>query len=350
METDSLNHIVFDCHYSGALHKRQTWLNGIHDMIQHSRRQQQQWTWRVDSAKEEVYLELQNMYTRHSHKLFLWRGLWPTFLRQNLSDRLHFATSGAHWAQDKYRKILTRAVQLFGMLSFTTLQEINELRHKVALQIMVRLNQLPTIQSQHIPRIPHAHKTRLPRELGIPPEEVTILVEHMLRKTTVNVCNMRGHVLRFLERGDKHNYQEWLTRQQSEGTITQSQMADRWSSFLSLPMEAKRQQANQAREALGKQVVPWTLGTPPTRSNTGHVLIPCRRRPTRGNTASKRCQSERSVDGNTVDRPPSNHRHRHTDLTWDEFLQGYASPFSSQRIDPLNQQWVIRWNIEGMPA
>ena len=39
-------------------------------------------------AKEEVYLELQDMYTRHSHKLFLWRGLWPTFFRQNLSDRL----------------------------------------------------------------------------------------------------------------------------------------------------------------------------------------------------------------------------------------------------------------------
>jgi hypothetical protein len=75
METDSLNHIAFDCHYSGGLHKRQTWLNGIHDMIQHSRRLQQQRTWRVDSAKEEVYLELQDMYTRHSHKIFLWRGL-----------------------------------------------------------------------------------------------------------------------------------------------------------------------------------------------------------------------------------------------------------------------------------
>ena len=72
METDSLNHIAFDCHYSGALHKRQTWLNGIHDMIQHSRNQQQERIWRVDSAKEEVYLELQDMYTRHSHKLFLW--------------------------------------------------------------------------------------------------------------------------------------------------------------------------------------------------------------------------------------------------------------------------------------
>ena len=148
-------------------------------------------------------------------------------------------------------------------------------------------------------------------------------------------------MLRLLKRGDKRNYQEWLTRQQSEGTITQSQMAVRWSSFLSLPMEAKRQRANQAREALGRQVVPWSFGTPSTASNTGHVLIPRRRRPTRGNTASKRCQSERPVDGNTVDRPQSNHRPRHTDLTWDEFLHGYALPFSSQRSDPLNQQRAI---------
>ena len=188
----------------------------------------------MDSAKEEVYLELQDMYTRHSHKLFLWRGLWPTFLRQNLSDRLHVTTSGAHWAQDQYRKILTRAVKLFGTLSFMTLLEINGLRHKVALQITVRLNQLPAIQSQHIPRIPHAHKARLPKELGIPPEEVKLLVERMLRKTTANMGNMRGHVLRFLERGDKCNYQEWLSLQQSEGTITQSQMEVQWSSFLSL--------------------------------------------------------------------------------------------------------------------
>ena len=115
-----------------------------------------------------------------------------------------------------------------------TLLEINGLRHKVALQITVRLNQLPAIQSQHIPRIPHAHKVRLPKELGIPPEEVKILVERMLRKTTANMGNMRGHVLRFLERGDKRNYQEWLSLQQSEGTITQSQMEVQWSLFLSL--------------------------------------------------------------------------------------------------------------------
>ena len=137
----------------------------------------------------------------------------------------------------------------------------------------------------------------------------------MLRKTAANGGNMRGQVLRLLERGDKRNYQEWLTRQQIEGHITQRQMSVRWSSFLSLPMEAKRKRANQAREALGKQLVPWTFDTTSTVSNAGHVQIPPRGRPTRGNTSGKRRQSERTVEGNTVKRPPSNQRPRHTNLT-----------------------------------
>ena len=126
METDSLAHIAFECHYSAVVHKRQTWITGIQDMIQHSRRQHQQRTWRMDSATEEVYLELQDMHKRHPHKQFLWRDLWLTFLRHNLSDRLHVTTSGAHWAQNKYRKPLTRAIQLFGKLSFTTLQDLRD--------------------------------------------------------------------------------------------------------------------------------------------------------------------------------------------------------------------------------
>ena len=159
---------------------------------------------------------------RHTHKQLLWRVLWPTFLRTNLSDRLHITTTGSHWAQEKYRKILTRAIQLFGKLTFTALIKRNGLRRKLALQISVRLNQLPVIQSQHIPRIPHALKARLSKELAIPLDEVKILVERMLRKTTANMGNMRGQVLRLLERGDNRNYQEWLTRQQTEGHITQS--------------------------------------------------------------------------------------------------------------------------------
>jgi hypothetical protein len=71
----------------------------------------------------------------------------------------------------------------------------------VALHITVRLNQLPAMQSQHIPRIPHALKSRLPKKLVIPLEGVKILVERMLRKTTAIMGNMRGQVLRLLERG-----------------------------------------------------------------------------------------------------------------------------------------------------
>ena len=95
--------IAFDCYYSAATHKRQTWIAGIQDMIQQHRRRGSQKTWRVDSAFEEVYLELQDMYTRHPHKQFIWRGLWPTVLRNYLGDCLHVrSTLGAHWTQDKY--------------------------------------------------------------------------------------------------------------------------------------------------------------------------------------------------------------------------------------------------------
>ena len=113
----------------------------------------------------------------------------------------------------------------------------------MALQITVCLNQLPVIQTQHIPRIPHALTARLPKESAIPLEEVKMMVGRMLRKTTTNMGNMRGQVLRLLERGDNRNYQEWLTRQLTEGHITQSQMSARWSSFLTLSLEVKRQRA-----------------------------------------------------------------------------------------------------------
>ena len=34
------------------------------------------------------------------------------------------------------------------------------------------------------------------------------------------------------------------------------------------------------------------------------------------------------------------------DLTWDEFLHGYALPFSDQRVDPLNQQRAILGSLQ----
>ena len=37
------------------------------------------------------------------------------------------------------------------------------------------------------------------------------------------------------------------------------------------------------------------------------------------------------------------------ELTWDEFLQGYALPNTHHRVDPLNQQREIRWKPTDIP-
>ena len=64
----------------------------------------------------------------------------------------------------------------------------------------------------------------------------------------------------------------------------------------------------------------------------------------------KRNQTERATEGGTAEQLQSNHIPRNTDLIWDKFLHVYALPFSNQRIDPLNQQRVIRWTIGDIPA
>jgi hypothetical protein len=143
-------------------------------------------------------------------------------------------------------------MQDFFQKSFATLQEINELRHKEALQITVRLNHLSELHTQHIPHIPHAPKARLPKELATPPDEDTILVERMVRKTSANMGNNRRQVLILMERGDKRSYQEWLTQQQEAEQITQTQAKARWSSFLNLPMVTR--QTAQARQAAGRHI------------------------------------------------------------------------------------------------
>jgi hypothetical protein len=115
----------------------------------------------------------------------------------------------------------------------------------------------------------------------------------------------------------------------------------RWSFFLTLPIEAECQHANQAKESLGKQVVLWNFGTPASASDSEYGQAQPLVRQTRRNKPRKRNQRERTTEGGTAERLQSNHRPRSTDLTWDEFLHGYALPFSSQRIDPLNQQRAI---------
>jgi hypothetical protein len=100
-------------------------------------------------------------------------------------------------------------------------------------------------------------------------------------------------------------------------------------------MEAKRQRANTAREALGKQVVPWNFGTPASASNSGYGQA----QPPVGQTPQQNQKTEPTREEH------GSHRPQNTDLTWDEFLHDYALPFSNQRIGPLNQQQAVRWTF-----
>ena len=127
-------------------------------------------------------------------------------------------------------------------------------------------------------------------------------------------------------------------------------MSASWSSFLILPLAVERQRANQAREAPGKQAIPWNFGIPASANATVYGPAQTLVGQTRRKQTRKRTQLERSMEGGTDAQPLSNHRAKSTDLTWDEFLHGYALPFSHQRIDPLNQQRSIRWNIGDIPA
>ena len=103
---------------------------------------------------------------------------------------------------------------LFSRLAFAAMQEIHGIRYRVALQINAHLNQQLPESVQHIPRIPHARQNKLPKELAIPAEEVHLLVQRMQRKAPGTTSQMRGKVLRLLERGDQRTFYEWLQAQQ----------------------------------------------------------------------------------------------------------------------------------------
>ena len=160
------------------------------------------------------------------------------------------------WARDAYRNILARAVLLFSWLAFAAMQAICSIRYRVALQINAHLNQQSAECIQHIPRIPHARRNKLPKELAIPTAEVQLLVQRMQRKAPGTMSQMHGKVLRLLERWDQRTYYEWLQAQQTRGTYSRAQMENRWNGFLELPMADKRHRANQVREALGRQIIP----------------------------------------------------------------------------------------------
>ena len=139
------------------------------------------------------------------------------------------------------------------------MQVIQGLRHRVTMQINVHLNQLSPESIQHISRISHAGKNKLLKELAIPAEEVHLLIQRMMRKAPGTTSQMRGKVLRLLERGDQRTYYEWLQAQHTRGMYSMAQLETRWNGFLTLPMADKRHRVNQAREGLGRQIIPWTL-------------------------------------------------------------------------------------------
>jgi hypothetical protein len=242
MATVLLEYIMFYCNYSAAVHKRQDWTSGIKVMLQRHHRQPQTENWRQDDARVEVNLELQDIFMRHPYKQFLWRGLWPTFLREHLTDRMQGKTAGRRWAKDAYRKILAWAVLLFSRLAFAAVQEIQGIRYRVTLKINAHLNQLSLESIQHIPRIPHAGKNKLPKGLAIPAEEVHLLIQRKVRKAPGTTSQIRGKVL--------------IQAQHTRGMYSMVQLETRWSGFLVLPMEGKRHRANQAREALCRQIIP----------------------------------------------------------------------------------------------
>ena len=129
---------------------------------------------------------------------------------------------------------------LFSRLAFAAMQEIHGIRYRVALQINAHLNQQSPESIQHIPRIPHARQSKLPKELAISAEEVHLLVQRMQNKAPGTTSQMHGKVLRLLERGDQRTYYDWLQAQQMRGTYSRAQVENRWSGFLELPMADKR--------------------------------------------------------------------------------------------------------------
>ena len=173
--------------------------------------------------------------------------------------------------------------------------------------------------------------------------EVKLLVDRMIRKAPQLTRNMHGRVHRLLERGDQRNYHEWLTIQQHQGQMSHSQVETRWTNFLDQSQEVKRQWANLAREAIGKQTIPWFFGIPNNSclSTTG-VLVPATKRAKRSKAVKSSARlplsgtDTQACNNSWIDDP---HQYiKASELTWEEFLRGYSLPNSHHRVDPLNQQ------------
>ena len=152
----------------------------------------------------------------------------------------------------------------------------------------------------------------------IPTGEVHLLVERIVRKAPGTTSEMRGKLLKLLERGDQRTYYKWQQTPHERGTCTPAQLATRWSGFLSPPMADKRQRANEAREALGKLITPWTFGIPlandnPTQGNPSSTRE-CKQR----NKRRMRTQRSSSEKDRNMDTPSTPlRRNTETEITWD---------------------------------
>ena len=129
--------------------------------------------------------------------------------------------------------------------------------------------------------------------------------------------------------------------------MSYSQAETRWTNFLVQSQEVKRQRANLAREALGKQPLPWFFGIPNNccLSTTG-VLVPETKWAKRSKAAKFSARlplsgtDTQACNNSWIDDP---HQYiKASELTWEEFLRGYALPtHASQGGSAQSATWHL---------
>ena len=119
---------------------------------------------------------------------------------------------------------------------------------------------------------------------------------------------------------------------------------------LVLPMADKRHRAHQDREALGRQIIPWTFGLPRSADNGTQGQFPTTRDRIQSNKRRKRTQwnADEETRSSGLSPDPTG-THMEPEITWDEFFQGHALPHSKLKLDPLNKQRKIRWTSADKP-
>ena len=127
----------------------------------------------------------------------------------------------------------------------------------------------------------------------------------MQRKAPGTTSQMRGKVLRLLERGDQRTYYEWLQAQQMRGMYSRVQMENRWKGFLDLPMADKRHRVNQVREASGRQIIPWTFGLPRNTDNEAQGSSPSHGEDKQRKKRRKRTLKYANEEASTPGQPPN---------------------------------------------